>query len=71
MTSSTTAFVFFGGLGLSLINKRRIVRLSLIFGLVISLITVLPINIIFIFFDQQLIFFRALGIDFSSPKGWL
>ena len=67
MTSPTTALVFFGGLYLRLISKREIVRLSFFFILG-SLITVYPIDVLFIFFDQWAMAFWAPGINFLNVK---
>ena len=72
MTSLSTFLALFRieSLGLRLISKkRRVVGLSLFFILVGSLITMLPIGVIFIFFDQRLVFFWALGIDFLDLGG--
>ena len=61
-----------GGLNLRLISKRRrIMRLSLFFILVRSLVMLLLMNVILILLDQRLIYFWALGIDFPSSGGWL
>lgn len=52
MTSPTTVFVFFEGLSLGLISKRRIMGPNLIFQ---SLILMFSIGFVLVFFDQQLI----------------
>ena len=63
-------FLGVGGLGLRLISRRRwIVRLSFFFVPVKSLVMLLPIGIIFFFFDQKLISFWIPGIDLLSSGG--
>ena len=48
---NSMTLVFLEGLGLRLISKRRQMRLSLFFVLIGSLIAMLPIGVVLVFFD--------------------
>ena len=66
------AFLRIGGLSPRVISgKQRIVGLSLLFIFIGSLVTLLPIGIIFILLDQWSISFRTPEIDFPSSGRWL
>ena len=74
MAFSLFFLALFGARSLSLrliSRKKRVIELSFFFIPVSSLIVLLPIDIVLVFLDRRLVFFRALGIDFSSPKRWL
>ena len=71
MTSPTSmTLVFLGGLGLRLISGKRQMGLSLFFILG-SLIAVLSIGVVFVFFDRRPISFRVPGVDFPNHGVWL
>ena len=70
MISLPTFLAFLGvrSLGLRLISRRRrVVGLCLFFIIIKSLIVLLSAGIVFVFLNQQLIYFWAPGIDLSSP----
>lgn len=71
ITSLSTFLTLFKGLGLRLISKREVIRLSLFFVFIRDLITMCLIGIIFIFLNQQFISFQVSRIDLPSLGGWL
>ncbi len=66
MASLTTAFVFFGSLGLRLISRRGGLGLSLVLG---RLIAEFPIDVLLVFFGQWAITFWAPEVDFPNIEG--
>ena len=74
MTSSPFFLAFFRAenLNLRLISKRkRIIKLSLFFVPIDSLIALLLIGVVFVFFDQRLYFFEYQKLIFLVSKdGW-
>ena len=75
LTSFLSFFLMFlrvGSLGLRLISeRRRIIGISLFFIPIRSLVVLLLIGVVFVLFDQRLIFFWISEIDFPSPERWL
>ena len=71
MTSPTSMKLnFLGSLGLRLINGRQWMGPSLFF-ILRNLIAVLLIGVVFVFFDQRPISFRAPGVNFFNHRVWL
>ena len=71
MTFLIIVFDFFENLGLRLISSRKIVGLNLIFVFIRSLIVMLLIAIVLVFFNQPLVSFQVSRIDLLNPGGWL
>ena len=62
--------IFLRSLDLKLISGKQWMGLSLFF-ILRNLIAVLSIGVVFVFFNQRLIFFRAPGVDFPNHGIWL
>ena len=66
--SLSIPLMLLGGLGLRLITRKGVMRLSLFLALFGSLVAMLPIGIFLGFFDQQAITFWVFGIDLPNIK---
>ena len=50
-------------------TRKKVMGFSFFFILVGSLIALLPISVVLVFFNQQFVSFWATGINFPSLKG--